>query len=199
MAASAFARDIRSIPNIITLSRFGLLAMAGVFYYNGHQTVGIVLAITAGLTDYLDGIVARATGQVTRLGEILDQFCDLCYEATILSVAIHSKFFPPWIILIYLIREFWVVSIRRYAAGRGTNIPSNLAGKAKTNFLMWGFLPTVLSIGGVFPGAEPWLSLAGQVIVGIGLLLSYISALGYTRAFVAIYEAVPGSNPEERR
>jgi hypothetical protein len=64
---------------------------------------------------------------------------------------------------------------------------------------MWGFLPTVLSIGGVFPGAEPWLSLAGQVIVGIGLLLSYISALGYTRAFVAIYEAVPGSNPEERR
>lgn len=199
MASSAFARDIRSIPNIITLSRFGLLAMAGVLYFNGHETGGIVLAIISGLTDYLDGIVARATGQVTRLGEILDQFCDLCYEATILTVAIHSKFFPPWVILIYLIREFWVVSVRRYAAGRGSNIPSNLAGKLKTNFLMWGFLPTVLSIGGVFPAAEPWLSRAGQVIVGIGLCLSYISGFGYTRAFVAIYEASPGSNPGERR
>jgi hypothetical protein len=36
-------------------------------------------------------------------------------------------------------------------------------------------------------------------MVGIGLFLSYISGIGYTRAFVAIYEAGPGSNPGERR
>jgi phosphatidylglycerophosphate synthase len=114
-------------------------------------------------------------------------------------VAIHSKFFPSWIILVYLIRELWVVSIRRYAAGRATNIPSNLAGKLKTNFLMWGFLPTFLSIGGAFPGAEPWMARVGHVLVGTGLFLSYISGLGYTRAFMAIYEVGPGSNPVERR
>lgn len=199
MASSSFARDVRTVPNIITLSRIGLLAIAGVLYFNGQQGAGIVLAIIAGLTDYLDGAIARATGQVTRLGEILDQFCDLCYESTILTVAIHSKFFPSWIILVYLFRELWVMSIRRYAAGRGDNIPSNLAGKLKTNFLMWGFLPTFLSLGGVFPAAEPWMSQAGHLMVGIGLFLSYISGLGYTRAFMAIYEAGPGSNPVERR
>jgi cardiolipin synthase (CMP-forming) len=199
MASRAFVRDVRTVPNIITLSRIGLLGMGGALYFNGHQTAGIVLAIIAGLTDYLDGAVARATGQVTRLGEILDQFCDLCYEASVLTVAVHSKFFPSWIIPVYLFRELWVVSIRRYAAGRGDNIPSNLAGKAKTNFLMWGFLPTFLSITGAFPGAEPWMSRAGHLLVGIGLFLSYISGLAYTRAFMAIYEAGPGSNPEERR
>ena len=199
MASSGFARDVRTVPNIITLSRIGLLGIAGVLYFNGHQTGGIILAIIAGLTDYLDGAVARATGQVTRLGEILDQFCDLCYEATILTVAIHSKFFPSWLILVYLFREFWVVSVRRYAAGRGANIPSNLAGKLKTNFLMWGFLPTFLSLSGAFPGAEPWMTHAAHWMVGIGVLLSYVSGLGYTRAFMAIYEAGPGSNPVERR
>jgi cardiolipin synthase len=199
MASSAFARDVRTVPNIITLSRITLLGIAGAFYFNGHPTVGIVLAIIAGLTDYLDGAIARATGQVTRLGEILDQFCDLCYEASVLTVAVHSKFFPAWIIPVYLFRELWVVSIRRYAAGRGANIPSNLAGKAKTNFLMWGFLPCFLSLSGEFPGAEPWMSGAGHLLVGIGLFLSYISGLAYTRGFMAIYEAGPGSNPEERR
>lgn len=199
MASSSFARDVRTIPNIITLSRIALLAVAGVLYFNGQHTPGIVLAVIAGLTDYADGAIARATGTVTRLGEILDQFCDLCYEVSILTVAIYSKFFPPWIILIYLFREFWVVSIRRYAAGRATNIPSNLAGKAKTNFLMWGFLPTVMSISGWFPQAEPWLTRAGYLLVGFGLFLSYISGLAYTRAFVSIYEAPLGSGTAERR
>ena len=39
-----------------------LLLIAGVLYFNGHRTAGIVLAIVAGLTDYLDGAIARATG-----------------------------------------------------------------------------------------------------------------------------------------
>jgi cardiolipin synthase len=199
MASSSFARDVRTLPNIITLSRIALLGLGGALYFNGHTTAGIVLAIVAGLTDYADGAIARATGTVTRLGEILDQFCDLCYEVSVLTVAVHSKFFPAWIIPVYLFRELWVVSIRRYAAGRNTNIPSNLAGKAKTNFLMWGFLPTVLSIVGVFPGAEPWLARAGYLLVGFGLFLSYISGLAYTRAFVAIYEAELGSNRAAER
>jgi CDP-diacylglycerol--glycerol-3-phosphate 3-phosphatidyltransferase len=199
MASSSFARDVRTVPNIITLSRIALLPIAGALYFNGHETAGIILAIIAGLTDYADGAIARATGTVTRLGEILDQFCDLCYEASVLTVAIYSKFFPPWIIVIYLFREFWVVSIRRYAAGRATNIPSNLAGKAKTNFLMWGFLPAFLSIGGWIPQAEPWLTHAGHLIVGFGLFLSYISGIGYTRAFVSIYDAPLGSGTAERR
>jgi CDP-diacylglycerol--glycerol-3-phosphate 3-phosphatidyltransferase len=185
---SSLARDIRTIPNIITLSRIGLLVVAAGLYFASHRGVAILLAVGAGVTDYLDGAIARATGQVTRLGEILDQFCDLCYESLVLTVAIHAGFFPPWVILIYLLREFWVLAIRRYTAEKGVNIASSLAGKLKTNFVMWGFLPTFLSLGGVWPEAEPHLARAGKVMVGVGLLWSYISGWGYTRAFLAAYE-----------
>lgn len=199
MASSRLARDIRTIPNLITLSRIVLLMIAGWLYFSGHPALGIPLAVLAGVTDYLDGAIARATGTVTRLGEMLDQFCDVCYESTVLMVAISSQFFPPWLILVYLFRELWVMCIRRSAAEQGGNIPSNLAGKLKTNFVMWGFLPTFLSLSGALPQAEPYLSLAGKLIVGTGLVLSYVSAIGYTRAFFTIYEQGARPGTAERR
>jgi phosphatidylglycerophosphate synthase len=88
--ALSLAKDIRTIPNLITLSRIGLLTIATPLYFQGHYALGLAFAIVAALTDYLDGAVARATGQVTRLGEILDQFCDLCFEALALTLAVHQ-------------------------------------------------------------------------------------------------------------
>jgi cardiolipin synthase (CMP-forming) len=186
--ATTLGRDIRTIPNLITLSRIVLMLIATALYFAGRQGVAIALAVLAGVTDYLDGAIARATGQVTRLGEILDQFCDLCYESLALTVAIQAGFFPPYFILIYLFREFWVLSIRRSLAYSGQNIPSSLIGKLKTNLVMWGFLPTFLALSGVMPAATtPFLTQAGRIMVSVGLVFSYLSGIGYTRAFVAAY------------
>lgn len=197
---SSLGRDIRTIPNLITLSRIVLLLVAATIYFTtSHRGVAILLAVIAGVTDYLDGAIARATGQVTRLGEILDLFCDLFYESFVLLVAIQAQFFPPWVLLLYLFREFWVTSIRRYLAAQGKSIPSSLVGKLKTNFIMWGFLPTFLALGGVWPAAREELTLAGRLMVGVGLFLSYVSGWGYTRAFFAAYESEPPANTARQK
>jgi cardiolipin synthase (CMP-forming) len=188
--ATTLGRDIRTIPNLITLSRIVLMVIATALYFSGRQGLAIALAVVAGVTDYLDGAIARATGQVTRLGEILDQFCDLCYESLALTVAIQAGFFPAYVILLYLFREFWVLSIRRSLAHAGKNIPSSLLGKLKTNLVMWGFLPTFLALSGVLPAATPFLTVAGRIMVGAGLVFSYLSGIGYTRAFLAGYEGL---------
>jgi CDP-diacylglycerol--glycerol-3-phosphate 3-phosphatidyltransferase len=192
------AQDLRALPNVITLLRIALLLIAAAVYFAGHPGVGIVLAVIAGVTDYVDGAVARATGQVTRLGEILDQFSDLCYESMVLIVAVAQGFFPPWVLLLYLVREFWVVCIRRFMAGARLNIPSSIFGKLKTNLVMWGFLPTFLSIAGLVPGWEPWLGHFGRAAVGAGLLMSYLSAFGYTRAFIRGYDVALSENEKSR-
>jgi hypothetical protein len=67
------------------------------------------------------------------------------------------------------------------------NIPSSLAGKLKTNLIMWGFFPTFLSISEAVPAAEPYVGHAGRVIVGLGIAAGYYSALGYTKAFATGY------------
>jgi CDP-diacylglycerol--glycerol-3-phosphate 3-phosphatidyltransferase len=184
---STIGRDIRTVPNIITLSRILLILIGAIVYFYVSHGWGIVLSIVAGVTDYLDGYVARRTGQVTRLGEILDQFCDLCYESFLIVIATIHGFFPPVIVCAYLLREFWVASVRRFMAAAHMNIPSSLAGKAKSNLIMWSFLPTYLSIAECLPGWEPYLSYAAYAIIGAGLLASYVSAWGYTRAFITGY------------
>jgi len=184
---STIRKDLRSIPNIITLSRIVLIWLGVLVYFYVSHGVGIALSILAGVTDYLDGYVARRTKQVTRLGEILDQFCDLCFESFILSIATLQGFFPPYFIFLYLFREFWIMCLRRFMAGARMNIPSSLAGKLKTNFIMWGFFPTYLSISALVPAAEPYLGHFGRLAVGLGIAAGYYSALGYTKAFAAGY------------
>ncbi|HEY0711937.1 MAG TPA: CDP-alcohol phosphatidyltransferase family protein [Polyangia bacterium] len=187
--ALSLANDIRTIPNLITLSRIVLLALAAAIYFGGgSEGLALGIGIVAALTDYVDGAVARATGQVTRLGEILDLFCDLCYESLILTAAVHRGFFPIYILLVYAFREFWVLSIRRYMAMVGKTIPSTIFGKLKTNFLMWGFLPTFLSISGVLPSLEPYLRYFSHFAIWGGLLWGWISGVQYTRSFVRGYE-----------
>jgi hypothetical protein len=77
--------------------------------------------------------------------------------------------------------------IRRFMGGGGGQHPSSVLGKLKTNFVMWGFLPTFLSVSRLLPSWEPALGFVGRFGVGMGLLFSYLSGLRYTVGFFAAY------------
>jgi CDP-diacylglycerol--glycerol-3-phosphate 3-phosphatidyltransferase len=186
---ATFAQDLRTAPNLITLSRIALILAGAPIFLLWSPGLGMMMAIVAGLTDYADGIVARRTGQVTRLGEILDQFGDLVYESLLLLVAVERGFFPAIVLYLYLFREFWIVCIRRYLAGIGGNIPSTIIGKLKSNFINWGFMPAFFHMSGWLPGLEPYLGWLGRLGAGLGLAASYISAVGYTRVFIQGYNS----------
>jgi phosphatidylglycerophosphate synthase len=155
---TTFGQDLRTAPNLITLSRIALILAATPIMLLWSPGLGMFMAIIAGLTDYADGMVARRTGQVTRLGEIL-------------------------------LREFWIVCIRRYMAGIGENIPSTIIGKLKSNFINWGFLPAFFSMSGWLPMLEPYLNYLGHVGAPLGLAASYISGVSYTRVFLRAYNS----------
>lgn len=195
-ASNTFVADLTTAPNLITLSRIVLVLVAAGMFFIGLERPGMVVAVVGGLTDYLDGWLARRTGQVTRLGELLDQFCDIFFESLVLYLAIaRYQFLPPWVLTVYLGREFWVMTVRRFMAGHQLNVASSLAGKLKTNFVMWGFLPTFLSIQHVLPVAEAALRHVGQGAIGTGILLGYVSAWDYTRQLVVTYDRIAAGAP----
>ena len=200
-----FVTDLKTAPNLITLSRLILILIAAGLFFSGRSHAGIALAVVAGLTDYLDGWLARRTGQVTRLGEILDQFCDIYFESMVLYIAIAQfHFMPLWLLPAYLARELWVTTIRRFMAGHQLNVATNFVGKLKTNFVMWGFFPTFLSIEGALPGLEPWLATLGRASVVFGMFCGYVSGWAYTRRLVVEYDqmavaAGAASAPERDR
>ncbi len=181
-------RDLRTIPNLVSLSRIVLIFIAVWLFVNDHKAIGTVLGVTAGLTDYLDGILARRLGQVTHLGAILDQFSDLVFEAAAILILVLEPGGPPPIVLyIYLLREFWVGTIRRFMEAAQITIHSSFIGKLKTNFLGWSFMFWALHLIDAVPQAG-WLffALACTGLYG-GLVWSYLSAWSYTRQFYAGY------------
>jgi cardiolipin synthase len=138
------AQRVLTIPNAISLTRLagvpvflwlvlGLRSSAGDWW-----AVGLLFA--AGLSDYLDGKIARALNQQSRLGELLDPAADRLYiVATIVALAIRA-IIPWWLVGILAGRELLLggVLLALRKAGYGP-LQVSFVGKAATANLLYAF------------------------------------------------------------
>jgi CDP-diacylglycerol---glycerol-3-phosphate 3-phosphatidyltransferase len=135
-------------PNRITALRFlGALALFVLFAVRGHLQPDEVwehqdmllfafwLFIATAVSDILDGYLARRGNQITAFGRIADPFVDkvLVLGAMIfLAVMPWSReFFPAWVVVVILAREFLVTGIRGYVESIGGQFPADWFGKVK--------------------------------------------------------------------
>jgi|SRR5579859_3165417 len=129
-----------NIPTILTLSRLiiGPLVVPVMCAYllpiNNfaiNSIIGIIFLIF-GLTDLLDGFLARRLGSETQLGKLLDFMADkfLIYSSLIGLIAAHKIYFV-WV-LIFIGREFFVMGVRLLALESKTSVPVSYWGKIKT-------------------------------------------------------------------
>jgi len=136
---------ILTIPNGISVAR---LAGVPVFLWLvlGPRTAtaddwAVGLLIVAGLSDWLDGKIARALNQTSRLGALLDPAADRLYiAATIVALAVRS-IIPWWLVAVLAVREL-TVGIALATLSRRTGIKGlqvSLAGKAATLCLLYAF------------------------------------------------------------
>jgi cardiolipin synthase len=136
---------ILTIPNGISVAR---LAGVPVFLWLvlGPRTAtadywAVGLLIAAGLSDWLDGKVARALNQTSKLGALLDPAADRLYiAATIVALAVRS-IIPWWLVAVLAVRELIVgiaLAILRRRTGIG-GLQVSLAGKAATLCLLYAF------------------------------------------------------------
>jgi cardiolipin synthase (CMP-forming) len=136
---------VLTIPNAISAAR---LAGVPVFLWLvlGPRTavaddwaVGVLIA--AGLSDWLDGKIARALNQGSRLGQVLDPAADRLYiAATIVALAVRG-IIPWWLVAVLALRELTVgaaLAVLRRRAGFGT-LQVSLVGKAATMCLLYAF------------------------------------------------------------
>ncbi|MEO8215113.1 MAG: CDP-alcohol phosphatidyltransferase family protein [Myxococcales bacterium] len=188
LRGSHLLRALSTGPNLITLSRLALLAVALALVAAGRPGVGLVFGAVAGITDYADGWLARRTGQVTRLGEILDQFCDVVLELVLLVTAIALEALPVVVLIPYLLREVWVTSLRRSSIELGENIPSCRSGKLKAAFMGWSAVPLFAGLFGLAPRWTGALIAVGRAGLLVGLFLTVVSGLQYTASWIRIYE-----------
>ena len=125
-----------NLPNKLTLMRMLLIPLVVVFIlydFAPHRWLiaGLLFGVAA-VTDAFDGRIARQRGLVTDFGKLMDPVADKMLVIATLVSFIPLGLCSPWIVIIVLLREFLVTSIRMVSSSKGIVIPANAWGKAKT-------------------------------------------------------------------
>ena len=165
-----------NLPNLLTLSRiFVIVPIVGLFWVDGGwprwATLGLYAA--ACITDFFDGYLARARGEISRFGRFLDPVADkLLIASVILMLCAFERITGVAILaaVVILCREILVSGLREFLATLRTGLPvSNLA-KWKTTIQM--FALGFLIVGAEAPGWVP-----ATTIGGIGLWVAAVLTL----------------------
>jgi cardiolipin synthase (CMP-forming) len=140
---------IWTLPNAITLCRLFLVGgfVAALFVANDRVLAFVLLAL-AGTTDFLDGYVARHTGQVTTVGKVIDPSVDRIVLATAVIASTVYGAVPIWLCTVVVARDALVSGVVLALASLGAaRIDVNWYGKAGTFGLMCAFPLMVLGDG----------------------------------------------------
>lgn len=170
--------DLLTIPNVLSFARLALIPVFLGFLITGQDVLALIVLVAGGVTDFLDGFLARRLHQVTRLGKLLDPVAD---RLTILSATIgltYRGFLPMWLLLVVLARDVGMLGLGVVLARHRAPPPSvTWVGKAAT-FLLLSALP-LLVVAGAFPSTSHVLLPIGIVVAIVGAVLYWAAGVGY--------------------
>lgn len=144
-----------NLPNKLTVSRLFMtllfVALASIPRHHavigdiemGWWKVGYVIAVLAGITDFLDGYIARKYNLITDFGKLMDPLSDKVHTISSFVVLTAFDVVPLWVTCVILTREFAVNGLRTMAAKHGQVIAAKNIGKIKTVLQM-----LILALGG---------------------------------------------------
>src|SRR6201988_3924441 len=174
--------------NRITLSRLALTVLFVVTLNSSWQyarTTALVIFLVAGLTDFIDGEVARRYGVITNFGKLMDPLVDKIMIAGAFISLVPLKAVPAWAETTVVARDFLVTGLRLMASAKGRILPAERLGKQKTSWQIVTiiFFLALLSIVELRYASETstwWVrawSEAGSVLVWITAALPVYSGL----------------------
>ena len=196
MADSKSSRSILNLPNQITMARLAIAVLLFVFLSleiadwgvagSRHMALNLamVVFIVCVCTDFLDGWLARRTGQETVFGRIADPFVDkvVVCGTFIYLTRLAPDLIRPWVPVILVAREFLVSGLRGYIESRGIPFGARWGGKIKM-ILQSVCIPTVLLYQGNFAGSgsswEQVVLWSAWVLILLTVLATLISAWDY--------------------
>jgi CDP-diacylglycerol--glycerol-3-phosphate 3-phosphatidyltransferase len=179
-----------SLPNLLTLSR--ILAVPILVFLLWRPTpvdyaITFVLYCVVGITDYFDGYLARAHGQISRLGQFLDPIADKIMVAAVIIMLvstrkmsgepiIHGLHIVP--ALIILLREIIVSGLREFLASLQVSVPVSALAKWKTTFQLVALGALILA--GAVP-AQEWVHMVGLGSLWAAAALTLVTGYDYLR------------------
>jgi CDP-diacylglycerol--glycerol-3-phosphate 3-phosphatidyltransferase len=198
------------IPNQLTIARMvlagGFFVLVGLYEYGSSSArwllnAAFVVYIVAGITDVLDGYLARKLNLTSAFGRIVDPFVDKVLVVGAFVMLTGSNFaFPAhaavpdarlpawltgrmlsgvqaWMVVAILAREFVVSAVRGYSESRGVTFPAISAGKIKMFVQSLAICVVLFQLANVPEAA--WSAYVKVVLVWLAAVVTVFSALAY--------------------
>ena len=191
-ARSERLNRFRTTPNLLSLMRVCLAPILVAAILQRHFALSFGLFVAAGLTDALDGLLARLLKQRTMLGEYLDPVADKLLLSTLFLVLMHMKLIPVTVTVLVFGRDvgILVVAAILYAATGRREFSPSIFGKANT-------LAQVAAVGGVLLrqlAPSYWVNAFCLVALDATIALTVISGVNYAWIAARRVGAAPGNS-----
>jgi CDP-diacylglycerol--glycerol-3-phosphate 3-phosphatidyltransferase len=191
-----------NLPNKLTISRFILTGafLAAMFsQVKFHETVALVLFMGGGITDFLDGQIARRRKLITNFGILMDPLADKIMVCSAFIAFVGLNWIPAWMVIIIVARELAITGLRLLAASKNVVLAAEGYGKHKTisqivaiiailvlhSYQEWGPLEPIFGFAVI--GGKPWVDTFDELAKWVAVALTFVSGWLYLWRNRAIY------------
>ena len=123
---------LKHIPNVLTVLRFFIIPFIIYYLVKDEYIYAFIMLAISGLTDVLDGAIARKFNLITNFGKLIDPLADKLTQISVLCTLLFKSIVPIWIVVIVLLKEASMVCGASFLYGRDLVVSSRWYGKAST-------------------------------------------------------------------
>jgi len=191
-----------NLPNKLTVSRFLLTIAFLVVMFSRvrfHETIALVLFVAGGVTDFLDGQIARRRKLITNFGILMDPLADKIMVCSAFIAFIELDWIPSWMVVIIVARELAITGLRLLAASKNVVLAAEGYGKHKTisqivaiiallvraSYQQWGTVGKAIFGFNVLD--RPWVNGFTGISIWVAVTLTFVSGWLYLWRNRAIY------------
>ena len=168
---------LKHIPNALTILRFFIIPFIIYYLVKDEYIFAFIMLVLSGLTDVLDGAIARKFNLITNFGKLVDPLADKLTQISVLCTLLFKGIIPLWIVVIVLLKEASMVCGASFLYGRDLVVSSRWYGKAAT-VLFYVAIATSLII------RQFSLNLSFDIIIYyLALIMTVFSLIMYFRDF----------------
>ncbi len=193
-----------NLPNKLTISRFLLTVAFLIVMFSQvrfHETIALALFVAAGISDFLDGLIARRRKLITNFGILMDPLADKIMVCSAFIAFVGLNWLPAWMAVVVVARELAITGLRLLAASKNVVLAAEGYGKHKTITQIaaiiaifihviveqdqWG-APGRLIFGGPV-GGHPWVWWFAEIAKWLAVILTFVSGWVYLWKNRALY------------
>jgi CDP-diacylglycerol--glycerol-3-phosphate 3-phosphatidyltransferase len=192
-----------NLPNKLTISRFIFTVAFLVVMFSEvrfHETIALALFVAGGISDWMDGEIARRRKLITNFGILMDPLADKIMVCSAFIAFVGLNWMAAWMVVIIVARELAITGLRLLAASKNVVLAAEGYGKHKTisqivaiiailvlaSYQQWGWPGRAVFGFHVF-GDVPWIGWFAKVAIWVAVALTFISGGLYLWRNRALY------------